>query len=287
MKLIWSFVLLMKISYATSQTVGRKVLDKQTNFPVSYATIKLLHIPGGAVSSEKGEFYLTIAHTDSVVISSAGYHSKFLIGREIGQEIFLEPQIRILEQVTVKGKTFLRVVHLGNSEKKIKGNQKWALTKEGKDEFAQKIELPDSLLTYKIKKIFIPVRKTVCWEPLLVHIYAEDSTSQFPGEELLVKPVHVTPQNVSDNKIVLDLNSENLYLKNSKYFFVSISRLPDTGATKCLTTLLVSRSSTASTYSRTLYSSSYEWFVFGQMKDKNGAAFEVRTFYGVEADEMK
>ena len=279
--------MLIVVNHAVSQTVSRKILDKKTNSPIPYATVKILYLPKGTITSEKGEFNLTIDAIDSVLFSCVGYQQKIMIGKEIGTEIYLEPKIKILEAVTIRDKKWIRTIVLGNTDKKIKGDENWGLTREGMNEFAQKIELPDSSLFYKVKNIYIPVKKHVCWGPLLLHIYAADTDSEYPGEELLVKPVYISKQNVHNQKATINISAENLYLHSSKSFFVGISRLQDSATEKCLTTLLVSKSSNARTYIRTLYSSAYEWWTFGHMRDNNNILYEVRTFYSVEVDEMK
>lgn len=287
MKLIWSFILLIVVNHAFSQAASRKILDKQTNIPVSYATVKILHVPKGVIASINGEFKLDIDPADSVLFSCVGYQQKILVGKEIGTEIYLVPKIKLIDEITVKTKKWIRTVVLGNTDKKLKGDENWGLTKEGKDEFAQKIELPDSLLFYKINKIYIPVKKYLCWGPLLLHIYAKDSVSEYPGEELLIKPIFIEKKDIRQNKLIIDISAENFFLNDCKSFFVGISPLQDSVSEKCLTTLLVSKSSNERSYKRTLYHSSYQWFTFGLMKDQNNIIYEVRTFFSVEADEMR
>ena len=287
MKYFWIFILLIKVNHAVSQTVNRTILDKQTNSPLPYATIKILHAPGGTISSNKGEFHLTIADRDSILFSCVGYYQKILVGKEIGTEIYLEPKIKILEAVTLKDKKRIRTIVLGNTDKNIKWDENWGLSKEGKDEFAQKIELPDSLLFYKVKKIYIPVKKIVCWGPLLLHIYAADTVSENPGEELLTKPLYISKKDVYHSKAAIDISSENLYLYHSKSFFAGISSLQDSAREKCLTTVLLSKSSNARTYSRTLYHSTFAWFPFGLLMDWSINPNSARTYYSVEVDEMK
>ena len=287
MKPIWVFIFLLNINPAFSQTISRKILDQKTNSPVPYATVKVLHAPKGVIASNKGEFELNIDAADSVLFSCVGYQQKILIGKEIGTEVYLEPKIKILEAVTIKDKKWIRTIKLGKTDNNIKGDENWRLTEEGKDEFAQKIELPDSLLFYKIKKIYIPVKKFICWGPLLLHIYAADTVSEYPGEELLAKPLYISNKDVVHNKAVIDISSENLYLYHSKSFFVGISSLQDTVTERGMTTILLSKSSNARTYSRSLHQASFAWFPFGLLMDQNKNRYWVRTYYSVEADEMK
>ena len=278
---------MLQVNHAVSQTARRKILDKQTNFPIPFTTIKILHAPKGEIASINGEFELNIDAADSVLFSCVGYQQKIIIGKEIGTEIYLEPQIKTIEAVTVKDKKWIRTIILGNIDKKIKGDVNWRLTEYGKDEFAQKIELPDSLLFYKINKIYIPVKKHIRWGPLLLHIYSADTVSEYPGEKLLIKPIYIKSRDVQDNKLVIDISSENLILHHSKSFFVGISSIQDTVTEKGLSMLLLSKSSDAQTYSRTLYSTSFAWFPFGLMMDRSKNPYSARTYYSVDVDEMK
>lgn len=289
MKRIWIFIFLLYFNPAFSQRVSRKILDIQTKSPASYATVKILHTPKGVIASNKGEFELSIDAADSVLFSCVGYQQKILIGKEIGTEVYLEPKIKTIETVTVKGKKTIRTIVLGNTDKNIKGDQNWRLTEYGKDEFAQKIELPDSSLFYKINKIYIPIKKSKRWGwgPLLLHIYSTDTVSEYPGEELLIKPLHFSNKDVRQNRAIIDISSENLYLYHSKSFFVGISSLQDTVTENGLTMLLLSKSSDARTYSRTLHSTSFAWIPFGLLMDWSINPNSARTYYSVEVEEMK
>src|SRR5258706_9100529 len=107
MKLVWIFIFLLKFNPAFSQTVSGKILDQKTNSPIPYATVKILHTPKGVIASNKGEFELNIDAADSVLFSCVGYYQKILVGEEIRTEIFMEPKIKMLEDVIVKDKKWI------------------------------------------------------------------------------------------------------------------------------------------------------------------------------------
>jgi hypothetical protein len=287
MKFLITIILLNICNYLYSQSITRKIVDSKTGSRLPYATIKILHAPKGTIATERGEFNLEINSADSVLFSYIGYQQRILTGNNIGDTIYLVRKIKTLQEITVKEKKLLRTLLVGNKDGNLIGDMNWGPSNDGKDEFAQKIGLPDSSLFYKIKKIYIPVQKHVCYGPILLHIYASDSNSEFPSEELLLKRIDIDKRNIKNSNLSIDISNENLYLNNLNFFFISIG-WPDVAFNgKCITTILLSRLSKEKTYSRTLYSSSYNWFHFGSMKDINGNLYEVATFYSVEVDEMK
>lgn len=266
----------------------RNILDTQTGLPVSFVTIKVLHAPRGIIASEKGEFKLVIENSDSVLFSCVGYQQKIITGEKIGTTIYLDPHVKKLADVTTSEKKIVRTIYLGNKIEKFKNSENWGpSSNKVKEEFAQKIELPDSSSLYKLNKIFIPVINFRCWGPLLVHIYAADPVSQYPGEELFIKLVTVEKENIHQKKIRIDLTEENLYLRNCKHFFVSIGWPEEAYQNKCMTTIIMSRASLERTYSRQLAGNDFNWFPFGYFKDKFGNSYQARTVYSVLLDELR
>jgi hypothetical protein len=291
--------LLLKILFASAQVTTRKVIDRQTNAPVVFATIKILGKPSGVIASDKGEFELNIEPTDSVLVSCVGYEQTILSGKYITSVIYLDRRIKTLSEITISEKKFIRTLILGNGveflDKKIICDFQdtssdcwpWGSSGNNKEEFAEKIRLPDSIHSYKIKKIYLPRVRRKCVGPLLLHIYLEDTSSGFPGEELFLKPLYLDKSNVNKNKVVIDLNDENIYLYGAKSFFISFGWLPDAGKENCLATIILIRSAYDNTYSRTLSNADYHWYRFGKILLTNNETAERNTIYAVELDEMK
>lgn len=282
-------LLVMIASYCPAITQPlRRILDMQTGLPVSYATIKVLHRPRGIIASAKGEFELLIDNTDSVLFSCVGYNQKIVVGEKIGTTIYLTPKIKELREVKIGKKRLVREILLGNKDKKLQNDFNWGPGSSGlKEEFAQKIEIPDSTFIYRVKKIYIPVKKFSCWGQLLVRIYAADSSSEFPGEEIFLKLVDIQKNDIRQRKATIDLSEENLYFHNCKSFFISIGWPQDAYYSKCITTVLLSKASQEKTYARYLGSNSYMWYPFGLFKDLNGVTFEAKTGYSVELEQLK
>jgi hypothetical protein len=287
MKLYCLISTLVFCSYISAQPL-HKILDSETKKPVSFATVKVLHNPHGVVASERGEFALIFDNADSILFSCVGYHDKILMGSQIGETIFLSAKVKSLAPVVVKSKEIARTFVIGNNYKRSKSDMNWGPGLTGlKEEYAQKFELPDSSRIYRVKTIYIPVEKFVCLGPLLMRIYATDTASGYPGEPLFLKYIDLKRADIKDRRAIVDLHDVNFYLYDSKSFFISIGWPPDAYHNKCVTTIMLSKLSTAKTYSRSLASKNYGWYSFGQFQDLRGVHYEQKTFYSVELEEIK
>ena len=102
MKTICFLLLLFQFEITIAQEPVRKLFDKQTNLPVSFATIKVLNSPKGTIAGEDGNFQLKIEPSDSVLITSVGYYSIILSGKNISTKLYLEPKIKQLSEITIK-----------------------------------------------------------------------------------------------------------------------------------------------------------------------------------------
>jgi hypothetical protein len=154
-----------------------------------------------------------------------------------------------------------------------------------KDEYAERIDLPDSTHFYKVKEIIIPI-KGECRKPMLLHIYSSDPNSEYPGVELLTKSVRFE-KFLRHHKAVLDLSDENILLHGTRTFFISFGFLWEENRIPCVTNIIMKPSSKGNTYSRTLAHSEYNWSKFGNLRTKENEEYAVTTFYAVRLDEMK
>lgn len=283
-------LLLFLIFFSTitySQT-SRQVINKNTLLPVPFATIKILNKKGGVIASEKGVFQIQFNPDDSVLISCVSYYPIILIGKEIKSTISLAPKFKSLANVTIQSHTILESVLIGDKSKKLKDLEHWGPAGSNlKEEFAQKMELPDSISTYKVKKLFIPSKKIRCQGPLLLHIYMADTISQLPGEEILIKMIPGDKMKYQRNKLLIDVSEENIYLDSIKYFFISISWPEEAYTSNCTTVISISRNSSQITYVRYLDSNDYKWFPFGFFNDPKGIPYHATTVYSALLDKLK
>jgi hypothetical protein len=274
----------------------RKIIDSATGAPISFATVKVLNQPRGVIASENGVFDLHLDPADSILISSVGFQEKIITAKEIKDSILLSPKFKTLAEITVKDKKYLRTVYLGKGvpvlhEKIVcKDNDCWNWgPTEIHEEFAEKIVLPFPDLTYQLRKIFLPVKQVNCWGPLLLHVYIERKGSEFPGEEIFIKPVSFTRSQVHNNFAEIDLSAEEIYFENNRQFFISVGWIPGASKEKCLTTILLHLSKEdADTYSRSLLSNKYQWQKIGYVEGKkHDLHLRPGCFYAVELWERK
>src|SRR5674476_1015550 len=95
--------LLMAISMAFSQEgIKGKIIDAATNQSLQGATIKDLQNQTNIISDQNGNFLLP-GKTDSIEISSIGYHSRKLAVTNREMVIFLTPSFSNLNEIIVSG----------------------------------------------------------------------------------------------------------------------------------------------------------------------------------------
>ncbi len=285
-----AFLLLVLIFFTsiTYSQVSSQIIDKNTLLPVPFATIKVLNKKGGVIASEKGEFQIQLSPDDSILISCIGYYSIMLIGKEIKSTISITPKYKSLVNVTIQTHTIVESILIGDKSKKFKDLEYWGPGGLNlKEEFAQKMELPDSISTYRLKKLFIPSKKIGCQGPLLLHIYAADTISQVPGEEIFMKMIPGDKMKYHKRKLLIDVSGENIYFDSTKYFFLSIGWPEEDYSSNCITVIMISRNSSQRSYTRYLNSNDYKWRQFGFFKDHNGIPYQASTVYSTLLDKLK
>jgi hypothetical protein len=287
MKILIALVFSLLMATAHGQIV-KQVLDRNSLLPVPFATIKVLHQGRGVVASETGEFQLQISPDDSVLISCVGYFSKVIIGKNIGTKILMEPKTNYLPNLILRNHIAIGAVTIGQTNDKIKPLEYWGPGGSNlKEEFAQKMNLPDSVCSYQLTKVFIPAKKIRCPGSIFLHIYYEDPKSEFPGEEIFIKMISANNIKLEKQEIIIDLNRDSIYLSSSAYFFISVSWPEEAYNSKCTTVIAVSSSSSQTTYCRFIDSNNYNWFHFGLSKNSSGNnQYSATLFYAV-LDKLK
>ena len=105
------FIILVLLSitiqnHLFSQSLEGRIIDSETNQPISYAHIYATQSKKGTLSNESGEFELTgILETDTLIISHIGFESVNLKSiqefSDLGRTLYLKPKEILLDQVTV------------------------------------------------------------------------------------------------------------------------------------------------------------------------------------------
>jgi len=259
MRVFFSAFFLSLVHLATTQPVARLLRDFSTRQPVPYATIKILNTEKGDMADDQGAFTLAIAQEDSVMISCIGYEPLRLRGKDLAPILFLHQKSRIMPTVRIGGKVQPTLLTIGDLRRKSHDAISWGPSDQ-KEEFAQRLELPDSTRTYQLKAVYLSVGKIHCWGAILLHVYAADPLTGNPGDELALRLITVNPKDISKGRLKLQMERDSLYFESARYFFVSVSWPPHAAANPCTTTLRLEKSDQATTFSRTLTSKEYAWF---------------------------
>ncbi|WP_308991641.1 TonB-dependent receptor [Mariniflexile litorale] len=101
--LIVSFVFIF-LGKATSQnSITSKVFDFEKNTPVLDVSIRIQGTDKGTYTNEDGFFYLdNIANSSILILSKIGYSPLHITVNDIGDVIYLEPEISLLKEVTIR-----------------------------------------------------------------------------------------------------------------------------------------------------------------------------------------
>lgn len=100
-----------------SKKILCKILDLESKYPVSYATIKFEDSKNGVIADEEGAFRLPIEYKTSnktIIISSIGFETLKITVNTLKDNsinvIYLRPKIEALEAVMLSGKTKTRIL---------------------------------------------------------------------------------------------------------------------------------------------------------------------------------
>ena len=258
------------------------LIDRKTNKPIPYATIKVLHKPFGTFTNEKGEFEIEASSSDTLLITSIGYSSTKIVHLD-SDTIFLAPHVKELQPIVVTRLQYFSTQIMGINEK---AEFQWGSTTLG-EEFAQKIRLNLAPNEYcQIKKLIFSVRNFGTEVPTLVHAYSVDTSTGKPGSELLTRNHFITRQHFKKGKIIVDISDEQLYVDDDS-IFVSFQWLgyeqnnrerPKARPTLNMTNALDERL----TYSRTLCFPDYGWFPALHINKKI-----TNTIFQIQVDRFK
>lgn len=269
--------------HAEAQALFRSVLyDKMNIEPIGFATIKVLNKPFGTFSSEEGKFEIEVSANDSLLITCIGYQTR-IVYATASDTIFLEPVVKELSPVVINQKKVSTIETLGIRAKK---DFRWGPAGFA-EEFAQKIYLHLKDDEYcQVNKVILSAAYFNPERPVLLHIYSVHPTEGIPDQELLSKNYIITKEHFKKGKIVIDIEKENLFV-DAESVFVSFAWLGYGKKFKRknqVSTLLnmTHDLSLALTYSRSLSSSSYEWFKAPQIYGKI-----INTIFTIEVKKFK
>lgn len=176
------------------------------------------------IVNKTGQLSINNILWDSITISSIGYKSIKLNKDQFQDTIFLKPLFINLEELiiftTLKKEMFLLGDTLG-----FKNTPIAMIASDGEDEmeWAQAIKLPPNKRFYKFKTVFIPVKKSKCWRPLIIHIYALNALLGIPGDEIFRDTISINREMVKKNLLTVDLTGLNWSITGQNIIFLSCS----------------------------------------------------------------
>jgi hypothetical protein len=202
-----------------AQVLKGRILDKQSNKPIEFASIGFLHRDAGTVSDEKGNFRLNLQNIrpiDTLKISMLGYESQQFLVREfegmLSQQnsiISLLPQSRNLQEIVIKPKK-TKTLLAGNTT-----NSQIISAGFVSNDLGSEV---GTVLRYNKKKPgkLENVNFNIAYNSfnnLLFRVNIYDFKNGKVGENLLKEPLYLETS-MDSGTLTLDLSEKNIYVHN-------------------------------------------------------------------------
>jgi hypothetical protein len=176
-------------SFAQSTKLSGHFIDKETNKPISYATIEIFSLKIGTIADKNGVFELTVdskdINLDTIEFSNLGYEKiKLSIGDFLKLEnhtISIRQQPIKLDEVVIIPKKY-KIVKLGITNKKFQSKQ---ITNLYNNKIGNYIENKKSKMGW-VNSVSFYIHKDGHPEtPFRVRIYAVNKEKRRPGKDIL------------------------------------------------------------------------------------------------------
>jgi hypothetical protein len=209
-----------------------QVLDAQTQAPLSYASVGVLHRAAGTVADEQGRFALAApagSEHDSVRVSLLGYAPLTLpvaeLRRQLGQaggQLRLRPvHTRLAEVVVRPGKSVRRV--LGNSSNSTSVTGQFGVNRLG-NQIGQGMHLRRPA---ELEQVSFHVA-TCTYDSLFYRVNVYQVTKDQPQQNLLPEPVYVRVRKGQiKDRLVVDLRRFHLQVQGD--IVVALEMVKDLG----------------------------------------------------------
>lgn len=129
------------------------VKDSISKKNISYASIQYLNSDEGTYSNEKGMFCLNKNISDSIKVSCLNYYPLKLSISELKDNIFLNPKVEILDEITITNKKKEKTIGLH----KKSTNFSWHILTS--TEFITSLKFKEDIHNTFITDIHIPIKK--------------------------------------------------------------------------------------------------------------------------------
>ena len=215
-----SLSLLFSVSYA-QQSQTFKVITKNTNEPVAYAMVKVLHQEKGTLTTFSGEFSLDDSYkdTDTLKISCLGYSDYFTTVNniKINSIIELKQKTTDLDEVVITAKKGgFKTKKLGVDTKERIHSPKYGGNKIGDEEATWIYNKYSTKGIIKNIKIFVSEHGYPD-AYFRIHVYQCNSTTKKPGIELTQS--NILARGTTGNEwVTIDIEKENIPIDKNGCF---------------------------------------------------------------------
>lgn len=221
------FFLTSLSSFDQGNLIKGFICSNKEKLSVPYASIQLTGTLTIVDCDENGYFEITSKdESDSLTITCIGYKDLTIPVNYFKKvdSVFLEENFVKMDEVHIKNpvlKTF------GIVNEKM-GSSRIGGTYAERSELTTLIEIPTSIESYYISKVFIRGKRFREENPVRLHLYAVNENG-LPGDELLKKQVIIAKQafDTKSNIITIDVKDQNILLENVS-FFVGIEWITST-----------------------------------------------------------
>ncbi|MBS1762423.1 MAG: carboxypeptidase-like regulatory domain-containing protein [Bacteroidetes bacterium] len=201
--------------WANSQNnLSFKVMDRVTEKPVPFASIKILGTEKYMSTDKDGYAEISNINIDSINISSVGYSDTTIsiISFKNKSIIKLSEKYQLLEDIIVGN---FKEYDLGL--KNLKTAFSYSANLPNQIFFAAKIDIPENLIKVRLEGVNIAIRKTKYKNinPVRLHLLGVDSNG-FPSEQEYLKRDLVIPNGETyKNYLEFDLRNQNIILNRN------------------------------------------------------------------------
>lgn len=200
-----------------------QILDKETNDPVSFATILNKHKNSGAYADKNGYFIFEFQKNDTLVISCIGYFSKIIAIKTSNDQdvIYLNPKMYNINEIVVKPDSKeQKTRHLGYDKHK----PDFTICNTPGAIIASYI-LNQTQLSIVIKEIIIPTKEkkrssehnNIQEGYIRVHLFTVNPVNNSPDKELLTKNLIYNTSELKRN-IKIDISDQNILVPKEGVF---------------------------------------------------------------------
>ncbi len=201
-----------------AQSIKGRIIDLETQKPVQFASVGILHREAGTVTDEQGNFTLNTQKskpTDTVKISMLGYENAQFTVQQFEKNLqqkngtfALKPQVRKLQEVVIKPKKTKTII-LGNTTDTRMMSAGFSSNDLGSE--------VGTVLRYnkkkpgKIENVNFNIASNNFEGQLLFRVNIYDYKNGKIGENLLKEPLYLETS-MDYGSLSLDLSEKNIYL---------------------------------------------------------------------------